>query len=168
MATEPFVDLSSLDLDHVAVDRAELDRHLAQRGTFQTLDHVVHEAPEDGVVVGVKTIREDDWWADDHIPGRPMFPGAMMIETAAQIASYDYTAHRTTPEKLGERFVGFGGVDKARFRGLVTPGCRMVFVVKLQRAGSRMFRYSVQGFTERDGVISDDCVFEADVLGVLV
>ena len=44
----------------------------------------------------------------------------------------------------------------------------MIFVVKLRRAGSRMFRYSVQGFTERDGAIGDDCVFEADVLGHVV
>lgn len=168
MPTETFVDLASLDLDHVSVDRATLDRHLAQRGTFQVVDAIIHEDPPAGVLVGIKAIRADDWWTKDHIPGRPMFPGALMIETAAQIASYDYTAHRMAGGAVGERFVGFGGVDKLRFRGLVTPGCRLVIVVKLLRAGSRMFRYAVQGFAERDGTLSEDCVFDGEVLGVIV
>lgn len=168
MPHEPFVDLAQLDLDRELYGRAELDRHLAQRGTFQVVDRIVHEAPAEGILVGVKAIRADDWWAADHIPGRPMFPGALMIETAAQIAAFDYSTHRMAPGSLGERFVGFGGVENARFRGLVTPGCTMVFVVKLLRAGSRMFRYAVQGFTARDGVIGDDCVFDGEILGVIV
>ena len=168
MPTEAFVDLAQLDLDHELYGRSELDRHLAQRGTFQVVDRIVYEDPAGGVIVGVKEIRGDDWWAADHIPGRPMFPGALMIETAAQIASFDYSKHRIDPASIGKRFVGFGGVDNARFRGLVTPGCRMVFVVKLLRAGSRMFRYAVQAFVERDRALSADCVFDAEVLGVIV
>jgi len=169
MPTETFVDLQSLDLDRTLYGRADLDRRLAQRGTFQVVDRIVHEDVEGGVIVGVKEIRADDWWAADHIPGRPMFPGALMIETAAQIASFDYQQNRVDRSGgAGERFVGFGGVESARFRGLVTPGCTMVFVVKLMRAGSRMFRYAVQAFLRRDGVLAHDCVFDAEVLGVIV
>jgi 3-hydroxyacyl-[acyl-carrier-protein] dehydratase len=168
MPTETYVDLDQLDLGRELYGRAQLDRHLAQRGTFQVVDRIVFEDPPNGVIVGVKEIRADDWWAQDHIPSRPMFPGALMIETAAQIASFDFSVHRIDPATLGQRFVGFGGVDKARFRGLVTPGCMMIFVVKVIRAGSRMFRYGVQAFTRRDGVIGKDCVFDAEILGVIV
>ncbi|MEZ6017868.1 MAG: 3-hydroxyacyl-ACP dehydratase FabZ family protein [Planctomycetota bacterium] len=168
MPTETFVDLAQIDLEQTLYGRTDLDRHLAQRGTFQVVDRIVYEDPGNGVIVGIKDIRADDWWAQDHIPGRPMFPGALMIETAAQIASFDYALHRTKPDAIGKRFVGFGGVDHARFRGMVTPGCRMVFVIKLIRAGSRMFRYGVQAFTERDGVVGADSVFDAEVLGVIL
>lgn len=168
MPTEAYVDLSQLDLDRELYGRTDLDRHLAQRGTFQVVDRIIYDDPKEGVIVGVKEIRADDWWATDHIPGRPIFPGALMIETAAQIASFDYSMHRIDSATVGQRFVGFGGVDKARFRGIVTPGCRMAFVIKLVRAGSRMFRYAVQAFVERDGVLGEDSVFDAEVLGVIV
>jgi 3-hydroxyacyl-[acyl-carrier-protein] dehydratase len=168
MPTETFVDLNQLDLDRELYGRAELDRHLAQRGTFQVVDRIVFEDASNGLIVGVKAIRGDDWWVGDHIPGRPMFPGALMIETAAQIASFDYSKNRIDPSLIGKRFVGFGGVDSARFRGLVTPGCTMIFVVRLIRSGSRMFRYAVQAFTQRDGAVCTDIVFDAEILGVIV
>lgn len=167
MASEPLLDLNSIDRTQVAVDRAALDQYLEQRGTFAVLDHLAFVDEEAGIAVGVKAIRADDWWAADHVPGRPMFPGALMIETAAQIASYDYSKHRIDPDGP-KRFVGFGGVDKARFRGIVEPPSTLFFTVKLERAGSRMFRYATEAHIERDGVVEATRVFEATVLGVLL
>jgi 3-hydroxyacyl-[acyl-carrier-protein] dehydratase len=168
MPLETLFDLAQLDRTRTLHGREELDKHLAQRGTFQVVDRIVWEDAEQGLVIGAKEILADDWWAAGHIPGRPMFPGALMIETAAQIASFDYSRHRIPADAVGKRFVGFGGVDNARFRGLVTPGCTMFFVVKLLRSGSRMFRYATQAFLERDGQLEPTCVFEAEVMGVIV
>jgi 3-hydroxyacyl-[acyl-carrier-protein] dehydratase len=166
MASLTEFDLASIDRTQIAVDRATLDEYLAQRGTFAVLDHLVHVDEEGGVAVGVKEIRADDWWAPDHIPGRPMFPGALMIETAAQIASFDYSRFRVEPGD--DRFVGFGGVESCRFRGVVEPPCNLFFVVKLLRAGSRMFKYQAEAYIERDGVLQPKRCFEAEVLGVLL
>jgi len=165
MASDLILDLEPIDRDHVAVDRATLDEYLPQRGTFAVLDHLVYDDEESAILVGVKTIRDDDWWAADHIPGRPMFPGALMIEAAAQIGSFDYSCHRS--DRDDDRFVGFGGVEKTRFRGIVEPPCRFFVVVKLERAGSRMFRYAAQGFVEREGVLQPKMVFESTVLGIV-
>ncbi|MEL6427994.1 MAG: hypothetical protein AAFP22_10200 [Planctomycetota bacterium] len=167
MAQETLFDLATIDRTAVAVDRAELDQYLEQRGTFSMLDHLCHSDPESGIAVGVKSIRADDWWAPDHVPGRPMFPGALMIEAAAQVASYDYAKNRINPDG-DERFVGFGGVEKTRFRGIVEPPSTLYFVVKLVRAGSRMFRYEAEGYLEKDGSLQEKRVFESIVLGVLL
>ena len=167
MANPPLLDLSTIDLDQVAVDRAGLDQYLQQRGTFAVLDHLIHVDVEAGLLVGSKMIREDDWWAADHVPGRPMFPGALMIETAAQIASYDYSKHRINPDGP-ERFVGFGGVDDCRFRGVVEPPSRLLLTVRLERSGSRMFKYASEGHLMKDGVLQTSKVFEAKVIGVLL
>ncbi|MEM9382578.1 MAG: hypothetical protein AAGB93_21675 [Planctomycetota bacterium] len=166
MANATDFDLATIDREHVAVDRATLDEYLAQRGTFSVIDHLIHVDEEAGIAVGVKEIRDDDWWAKDHIPGRPTFPGALMLETAAQIASFDYSRFRVDPGD--KRFVGFGGVDDCRFRGVVEPHCHMYFVVRLERAGSRMFKYAAEGYIERDGVLQPKRVFEAKVLGVIL
>lgn len=166
MPSSPLFDLTTIDRTQVVVDRAELDQYLAQRGTFSVIDHLVYADKESATMVGVKAIREDDWWAADHIPGRPMFPGALMIETAAQIASYDYSRNRIQSDD-DKRFVGFGGVEKCRFRGVVAPPSNLYLCVKLERSSSRMFRYLAEGYIEKDGELQTKRVFEATVLGVL-
>ncbi|MEZ5974344.1 MAG: 3-hydroxyacyl-ACP dehydratase FabZ family protein [Planctomycetota bacterium] len=160
MATAPILDLSTLDLDTVLVGPRELDAHLKQAGRFRMLEGILHEDVEGGVLVGFRDIRSEDWWAKDHIPGRPLFPGALQIEAAAQLAAYDYSAHRLDGE-LGNKFVGFGGVENARFRGSVEPECRLHLVSRLKKASRRMFRYEVQALVE------NQLVFEAEILGVI-
>lgn len=160
MPAKPLIELDSIDLSRVIVPREELGAYLKQRGSFAMLDGVLHESPELQLVVGFKEIRSDDWWAADHIPGRPLFPGALMVETAAQLGTYDYVRHRS--EFGADQFVGFGGLDNTRFRATVTPDCRMIFVAKLQRARARMFTYRTQGF------VDGGMVFESDVIGVVV
>jgi len=58
--------------------------------------------------------------------------------------------------------VGFGGVDGARFRGVVVPPARLYFAARPLRVRSSMFTYEAQGFV--DGKI----VMEAQILGVIL
>ncbi|MCP3915587.1 MAG: beta-hydroxyacyl-ACP dehydratase [bacterium] len=158
----PLIDFESIDLSQEVLDQEGLKRFLKQRDRFLMLDGILHEDVEGKLTVGYKDIRADDWWAPDHIPGRPMFPGALQVETAAQISSYDYSAHRLDGSLDDGKFVGFGGVDNCRFRRLVQPDCRMIFAIYLAKHSRRMFRYQAQGFVE------NELVFEAEILGVLV
>ena len=91
-----------------------------------------------------------------------MFPGALQVALAAQLSTYDYMAHRVDPSEVGQRFVGFGGLDKVRFRGVVEPDCRLIVATKVLKVSKRMFRYQAQGFVDRT------MVFEAEVLGVVI
>ncbi len=159
MPATPLIDFETLDLSRVIAGRDELRRVLKQRGTFELLDGILHVAPEGKLIVGYKDIRADDWWSNDHIPGRPIFPGALMIEAAAQLCSYAFSTHAPGMENA---FIGFGGLDGTRFRGVVSPPSRMVFVGRLKRFRTRMFTYETQGFVERG------LVFESEVIGVVV
>lgn len=157
MATSPIIDLSTLDLEQVISDSAELRSKLAQRGTFDMVDAVVHRDTEAGIIVGYKDIRGDDWWAADHIPGRPLFPGVLMIEACAQLCSYDYQVnHPLDPDT----FVGFGGVDKTRFRGTVEPDGRLYLCGQVHRVRSGFFTYRAQG------IYREKLVMECEVIGV--
>jgi 3-hydroxyacyl-[acyl-carrier-protein] dehydratase len=153
------VDFATTDLSKVIYPKAAVFELLRQRGRFEMLDGIVVLDPERELVVGFKDVREDDWWAPDHIPGRPLFPGALMIEGAAQLVTFDFLKRR--PEMV-EHFLGFGGLDKTRFRATVEPNCRLYFAGKLQRVRSRMFTYYAQALV--DGVV----VFESEILGLVV
>jgi len=159
MASPPLIDLDAIDLSRVIASREDTLRLLKQRGRFSLLDGVLHRDEGRGLIVGFKDIRADEWWAADHIPGRPIFPGALMIETGAQLCSYDYLC-RQDAESFP--FIGFGGLNATRFRGLVVPGVRMLFVCKVNRIRRTMFTYLVQGLVE------GKLVFETEVIGVVI
>ncbi|MDP6539463.1 MAG: beta-hydroxyacyl-ACP dehydratase [Planctomycetota bacterium] len=160
MASPPLVDLDSLDLSETIATHGEVYAVLEQSGRFALLDGVLHRDADEGLIVGFKDIRADDWWAPDHIPGRPIFPGALMIEAGAQLCSYDSFLRRADAGESG--FFGFGGLNGTRFRGVVEPGMRLLFVAKLGRLRRTMFTYQTQGFVE------DKLVFEAEVMGVAI
>lgn len=159
MPLVPLADLGALDLSRVVVPREELYRVLKQSGGFALADGLLHLDLEGSLVVGFKDIRADAWWAADHIPGRPIFPGALMIETSAQIATYDFLQRR--PE-LENAFIGFTGIEATRFRSIVEPECRLLFVCVIARLRKAMFTYKVQG------VVGDDIVFESEITGMAI
>ena len=160
MPAASLIDFDSVDLSNVVATREDLALYLKQRGRFAMLDGVLHEDVPGNLVVGYADIRADAWWASDHIPGRPIFPGALMIESAAQLATYDFVRNRNLVEP--DAFLGFGGLGKTRFRGEVTPPSRMVFAACMRRARKTMFTYELQGFV--DGRL----VFESEVMGVVL
>ncbi len=158
MAPPPLVDLASIDLSRVVATRDEIYAVLRQRGRLALLDGIAHYDPDEPLAIAWKDIRADDWWAPDHIPGRPLFPGVLMIEAAAQLASWDYLRRSAG----GDVFVGFVGVDETRFRGTVEPGVRFVLATRPTRVRSRTFVYAVSGHVE------GKLVFETVVTGAIL
>ncbi|MBM3976582.1 MAG: hypothetical protein FJ299_06280 [Planctomycetes bacterium] len=158
---DALVDLTRIDTTRVLAGPAEIGELCMQRGRLALLDGILHFDAAAQCSVGYKDVRASDWWAADHIPGRPLFPGALMCEAAAQLCTYDFMARRRA-QGLAPIFVGFGGLDKVRFRATVVPDCRFVLACKVQRIRERLFTYATQGFV--DGKL----VFEGEILGVVV
>ena len=159
MPAAALVDLESLDLSRTVVDAEGVRALCLQRNRFAMLDGILHFDPTTELIVGFKELALSDWWTEDHIPGRPIFPGALQIEGAAQLCTYHFLYRH--PE-LRHKFVGFGGLNDTRFRGIVTPPGRMLFVARPVRVRPTMFTYQAQGFVERK------LVLETEILGVIL
>ena len=159
MASQPILDPQSINTEPVAVTKEEILALNPQRDEFEQVDKLVSLDLEEGLGVGIKTQQSDEFWIPGHIPGRPIMPGVLMIEMAAQISSVIYHLKFETGGKV---FFGFGGVSNVKFRGTVEPGDTLVMVVRAKALRSRMAVFETQGF------VGDKMVFEGDVTGLVM
>jgi len=134
-------------------------RAIPQRFEMLQLDGILLFDLNRKVAAGYKDITEDEFWYRGHIPGRPLMPGVIMCEAAAQLCSFYYSLNDPAH---GGKFLGFGGMDKVRFRGTVVPGDRFIIVVKAIKTDSRMKIFEAQG------VVNGKLVFEANISGIEV
>lgn len=154
----PFVDPLSLDPTRVVRTKDQIYQLLPQRHEFAQLDGIIHLDHTAGIAAGIREVRADEWWCRGHMPGRPIFPGVLMMECAAQLAAF--VQHEFAPIMEEGTFMGFGGVDRCKFRGGVVPPARIILIGKMVEARTRRFVCDVQSYV--DGTMS----FEALITGM--
>lgn len=153
---EPFVDLSTIDLNRVVMGPEEMQKYLPHRDVMFMLDGVVWHADDFTLAVAAQKIRDDEFWCKGHIPGRPILPGVLMVESGAQLASIMYYARVKT-----DKFAGFTRIEDTAFRGMVVPGDTLYFVTREVKFSPRRFVADIQG------IVDDKIVFESRVTGML-
>jgi len=151
-------DLAQIDLDAQPIfDREAISAINPQRYEMQQLDGVLWYDEGRRMILGYKDVTEGEFWVRGHIPGRPIMPGVIMVEAAAQLASF------LVKKIYGfEGFIGFAGIESAKFRAVVEPGRRLYLLGHLTRFKRRKFDFSAQG------LVGDTMVFEAVVSGLEV
>lgn len=148
-------DISEIDLDTVLFDQQEIRKMNPQRGAMEHLDAVIWCDPVAQRILGKKIVREDEFWVPGHIPGRPLLPGVIMIEAAAQLACF-YTKYYLKMDG----FIGFGGTGETKFRAEVRPGMTLYLLThhtwtRHGRVGSIV-----------QGVVNGQLAFETSIVGV--
>lgn len=155
MPPQLLFDISGIDLTKVLFDQEEVRRYNPQRGDMEQLNGIAYADPSHGRMIGFKDIGEHEFWVSGHIPGRPLFPGVLMIEAGAQLAGF------YTRRILGwTGFIGFGGADDIKFRTEVTPPARMFILV--EKVWDRHGRVNCRAQCMVDGKIC----FEGTITGI--
>lgn len=155
MAPQLLFDLSQHDLDTPIFGVDHIESYNPHRGAMRMLDAIVWESTDHRQAIAYRDIGQDEFWVEGHIPGRPIFPGVLMVEAAAQFASY--LTKRIFPE-LG--FIGFAGVDEVKFRGQVVPGDRLHLLIQGTNMKPRRSICTAQG------VVRGNLVFDAKITGM--
>ncbi len=150
-------DVSSIDLNAIALSPDQVGQINPQCGDMRQLDHVIWINDSASEIIGVKQVRDDEFWVDGHIPGRPLLPGVLMIEAAAQLSSVLYR-QRT----VEERFIGFTRCDNTVFRGQVVPGDTLHLLAKEIEFRPRRLICACQG------VVDDNLVLETQITGMVL
>ena len=150
-------DISALDLNKVEYNIDEILKENPQSFEMSQLDAVNWADLEKLQCVGYKDITDDEFWIRGHIPGRPIMPGVIMVEAAAQLASFFM---KRVYGLTG--FIGFSGIGKTKFRGTVVPGDRLYMLSHICKVRSRQFSAEVQG------VVNGKKVFDTIITGMRV
>ena len=100
----------------------------------------------------VKAVTFNEEFFQGHFPGAPIMPGVLQIEALAQAAAI---LGIETLELAGTgKLVFFMGIENAKFRSPVTPGCLLDLEVEFVQKRSRVYKFkgraSVEGKTTCD------------------
>lgn len=132
---------------------------LPHRYPFLMIDRIV-DIDGDESAVGIKNVTFNEPIFQGHFPGKPIFPGVLIIEGMAQTAGAIVIALER--DKGGKSIVLMLTIDKAKFRKPAEPGDRIEFHMRKIQRRRNVGRY--EGRAMVDGVV----IAEAEIGAMIV
>lgn len=127
-AANPFAAAPVRSLDTMGVKKA-----IPHRYPFLLVDKI-DVIQEDKYCIGTKMVTANEHFFEGHFPGQPVMPGVLIIESMAQTAC----AMLLSKGGFENKVAFFMGIDEAKFRAPVLPGCVIkhhIEILRLGRAG---------------------------------
>lgn len=141
----------------IVMDAIEVQAILPHRYPFLLVDRVVAFDPGRRAV-GLKNVTVNDPYFQGHFPGRPVFPGVLIVEALAQLGGV--LAIRSSSVE-GSPIVYLTGIDKARFRKPVIPGDQIRLEVEVIKRRPPFWKMQGRAF------VGNDLVCEAESTAML-
>lgn len=102
---------------------------LPHRYPFILVDRVLDYKTLD-YLTAIKNVTINEPFFMGHFPGNPIMPGVLILEALAQSSAI--LSNLSRQPKEGHEFLHFfAGIDKARFKHVVTPGDQLRLEVRL-------------------------------------
>lgn len=128
----------------------QIKLYLPHRYPFMFIDRVTACSP-DNWITGYKNITANEELFNGHFPDNPIMPGVLMVEAMAQLAGILGFISANQTSKDGYLYL-FAGVDKVRFKRLVSTGDTLVLRAKTLMNKREIYKFSCTAHV--DGVLA--------------
>ena len=145
--------LGALEIDDIL-------KCLPHRYPFLMVDRIVN-IDRDESAVGIKNVSFNEPIFQGHFPGKPVFPGVLIIEAMAQTAGAIVIAHDAAANGT-KSIVLMLTIDKAKFRKPAGPGDQIEFHIR------KIHRRRTVGRYEARAMVNGVLIAEAEVGAMIV
>ncbi|MDT7041821.1 3-hydroxyacyl-ACP dehydratase FabZ [Candidatus Nitronereus thalassa] len=139
-------------MSEILLDNIDIQAILPHRYPFLLVDRVT-ELDMNEKAIGLKNVTINEPFFQGHFPGRPIFPGVLILEALAQLGGI--LAIRSAPGEAPP-VVYLTGIDKAKFRKPVLPGDQLRLQVTVIKRRPPFWKMEGKAF------VGDDLVCEAE------
>lgn len=154
---KPLFELAALDLSSRAIGPDQIDFRNPHRGIMRLIDYVVWTNADLSQGVALRHVREDEFWVPGHFPGKPIMPGVLQLEAAAQLACYLFITRKDVQSRAA-----FLRIEEVSFRSMVVPGDDLYLLCQDVKYGRRGFTCDVQG------IVQDRITFDGRISGMMI
>lgn len=139
-----------------SIDVRKILELIPHRYPFILVDRVLEYEKLD-FLKAIKNVTINEPFFTGHFPSNPIMPGVLMLEALAQASAILFSLSHELKE--GYEFLHFfAGIDKAKFKHVVTPGDQLRLEVRL--VGQKRDFWRVQG----DAYVGDKLACTAELL----
>ena len=124
------------------IDTAGVEKVIPHRGDMRMVDEI--RVFTDKTAVGIKYVRNDEFWCKGHFPAKPIMPGVLIIEALAQTACY---AILSAIGNNGGKTLGyFVTIENAKFTHMVLPGDTLELHIEEIAAKMKLHKFNGTAF----------------------
>jgi 3-hydroxyacyl-[acyl-carrier-protein] dehydratase len=132
---------------------------LPHRYPILLVDRVLEIEPKKRIVA-IKNVTVNEQVFLGHFPGRPVFPGVLLIEGMAQAGGL--LLLHDLPDRE-DKLLYFAGIEEAKFRRPVVPGDQVRYEVEVLRLRSTFGK--VAGKVLVDGEVAAEAILSTAMVG---
>lgn len=114
------------------VDAKGIEKAIPHRGNMRMIDEITEYT--DKTAIGIKRVRDDEFWCTGHFPIKPIMPGVLIVEALAQTACF--TILNSIGNNGGKALGYFVSIENAKFTHMVVPGD--VLELHIEEVASKM------------------------------